>query len=143
MTERLVLLESADNPIVWAILALALFCYVRQFDLLLGARNAEWGRQAAIWLKVLPVLLGALPLLGLLGTIAGLLATFRAMGGSRALDQQTLLSSGIADAMITTQLGLIMVVPGLLLYGILRHRHGEISFALRAHRGDARGGTER
>lgn len=113
-------LGFAANPLIWAILGLALLCYVAQFDLLLAPRDAHWGRQAAVWLKVLPVLLAALPLLGLLGTISGLLETFRAMGLAGGLDQQTLLSSGIADALITTQLGLITVVPGLLLLAWLR-----------------------
>lgn len=121
------LLDFADNPIVWAILALALTCYVQQLNLLIGERNTDWKRQAGIWLRVLPVLLSALPLLGLLGTIAGLLATFRSMALSGGLDQQTLLSGGIADALVTTQLGLVTVIPGLLLYAFLRRRHREIA----------------
>jgi biopolymer transport protein ExbB/TolQ len=36
-----------------------------------------------------------------------------------------LLGSGIADALITTQLGLIMVIPGLLLLSLIRYRHKE------------------
>ena len=140
MSDRLFLLDFADNPIVWAILALALYCYVQQFDLLLAARDDRWRPQAAIWLNVLPVLLSALPLLGLLGTIAGLLTTFRAMGRSGALDQQMLLSSGIADAMVTTQLGLVMVIPGLLLYALLRRAHREHAAELgaKAKRGGPR-----
>lgn len=123
---NLPLLDFADNPIVWAILGLALLCYVQQLNLLIGERDMHWRRQAGIWLKVLPVLLSALPLLGLLGTIAGLLATFRSMARSGGLEQQTLLSGGIADALVTTQLGLVTVVPGLLLYAFLRRRHREI-----------------
>ena len=59
MTERLLLLGYADNLIVWAILGLALFCYVLQFSLIIGERDARWIRQAGIWLTVLPVLLSA------------------------------------------------------------------------------------
>jgi biopolymer transport protein ExbB len=123
MTDAFWLLQFADNPIVWAILALALFCYAVQFDFLLGERDAQWKRQIGIWLRVLPVLLGALPLLGLLGTIAGLIATFRGMAVSGGFDQQMLLTGGIADALITTKLGLITLVPGLLLQAIIRRRH--------------------
>ena len=124
MTNRFFLLDYVDNPIVWAILALALFCYILQFNYLLAARNEHWKRQVGTWLKVLPILLGALPLLGLLGTITGLLSTFRGMAVSGGgLDQQTLLSSGIADALITTQLGLVMVIPGLILHSLIRYRY--------------------
>ena len=125
MTDDFRLLQFAANPVVWAILGLALFCYILQFNLILGQRDKDWERQVKTWLKVLPVLLSALPLLGLLGTIAGLLTTFRSMAISGSLDQQMLLGSGIADALITTQLGLIMVIPGLLLQSLIRYRHHE------------------
>ena len=125
MTDDFRLLQFADNPVVWAILGLALFCYILQFNLILGRRDKDWKVQVETWLRVLPVLLSALPLLGLLGTIAGLLTTFHSMAISGSLDQQMLLSSGIADALITTQLGLIMVIPGLLLQSLIRYRHQE------------------
>jgi biopolymer transport protein ExbB len=114
------ILAYADNWIVWAILALALTCYVLIFDCLLARRDPEWRLRVASWIKVLPVLLGLLPLLGLLGTINGLLSTFRTLSISGGIDQQTLLSSGIADAMITTQLGLVMVIPGFILFARLK-----------------------
>ena len=123
MNPFLSLLQFADSTIVWAILVLALCCYVLEFRLLLNLRSHDWHRQLGMWLRVLPVLLGALPLLGLLGTIAGLLSTFRSMSVSGSLDQQSLLGSGIADALITTQLGLLTVIPGLLLLAVLRRSH--------------------
>lgn len=117
--------EFATNPVVLAIIGLALFCYVIEFHLILGTRDAQWKRQAGTWLRVLPILLSALPLLGLLGTITGLLTTFRTMAASRGLSQ-TFISQGIAEALITTQLGLIMVIPGLLLCSFLRRRYREL-----------------
>lgn len=123
MSTSFPLLEFADNAIVWAILILALCCFVLEFRLLLDLRSRRWHQQLGMWLSVLPVLLGALPLLGLLGTIAGLLTTFRSMAQSGSLDQQSLLGSGIADALITTQLGLLMAIPGLLLLAVLRRCH--------------------
>jgi biopolymer transport protein ExbB len=119
------LLEFAGNLVVLAIIGLALFCYVVEFDLILGNRDAQWKRRARTWLGVLPILLSALPLLGLLGTIAGLLTTFRAMADSDELNQ-AFVSSGIAEALITTQLGLIMVIPGLLLCSWIRRTYREL-----------------
>ena len=118
------LLEFAGNVVVWAIVALALTCYVIEFDLMLGLREPQWKRRAGTWLGVLPILLSALPLLGLLGTITGLLTTFRAMASSNELNQ-TFVSRGIAEALITTQLGLITVIPGLLLFEFIRRRYRE------------------
>ena len=119
------LLEFAGNLVVLAIIGLALFCYVVEFDLILGNRDAQWKRQAATWLGVLPILLSALPLLGLLGTITGLLTTFRAMASANELNQ-SFVSEGIAEALITTQLGLIMVIPGLLLCSWIRRHYREL-----------------
>lgn len=119
------LLEFPGNLVVLAIVALALFCYVVEFDLILGRRDPQWKRQAGTWLGVLPILLSALPLLGLLGTITGLLTTFRAMASSNELSQ-TFVSRGIAAALITTQLGLITVIPGLLLFEFIRRRYREL-----------------
>lgn len=118
--------ELAGNPVVLAIVGLALLCYVVEFDLMLARRDVQWIRRAANWLKVLPILLSALPLLGLLGTIIGLLKTFRAMATSPELSQ-TFISQGIADALITTQLGLMMVIPGLLLGAFIRRRYRELA----------------
>ena len=125
MTGGSMLLEFAGNLVVLAIIGLALFCYVVEFDLILGNPDAQWKRQAATWLGVLPILLSALPLLGLLGTITGLLTTFRAMASANELNQ-SFVSSGIAEALITTQVGLIMVIPGLLLCAWIRRRYRDL-----------------
>ena len=122
MTDRFLLFAFADNLIVWGIVVLALFCYVVELDLILGERNAQWKRQAGTWLTVLPILLSALPLLGLLGTVNGLLGTFRTMASSVVADELDFVSTGVADALVTTQLGMITAIPGLVLYTYLRHR---------------------
>jgi biopolymer transport protein ExbB len=111
----------AASPVIWGILALALFCFGAELHLLLAERSADWKRRAGIWLNVLPVLIGALPLLGLVGTINGMLETFRVLAHDSSVDHQTLLSGGIANALVTTQLGLVMSVPAILLCGYLRH----------------------
>ena len=60
-------------------------------------------------------------LLGLLGTISGLLDTFHAMSQGAALDQESALSQGIADALWTTQLGLVIAIPAWLMIGHIKH----------------------
>ena len=61
------------------------------------------------------------PLLGLLGTVTGMIATFDVIsqfgtGNARAL------ASGISEALMTTQTGLVAAVPGMLLGGLLYQR---------------------
>lgn len=50
------------------------------------------------------------PLLGLLGTVIGMVQTFRAVGGTGDLTSGV--AEGISRALITTQFGLIVAIPG-------------------------------
>lgn len=61
-------------------------------------------------------------LLGLLGTVVGLIATFEAVGAVEGSQKQTLLSQGISTAMNTTAFGLIVAVPCMAVYGFLLNR---------------------
>jgi biopolymer transport protein ExbB/TolQ len=61
-------------------------------------------------------------LLGLLGTIVGLVKTFEAVGAVEGSQKQLLLSAGISTAMNTTAFGLIVAIPCMLCYGFLFNR---------------------
>lgn len=58
-------------------------------------------------------------LLGLLGTIFGLISSFQAVMNADAADKATLLSAGIAVAMNTTAFGLMAAIPCLIGYSYL------------------------
>lgn len=112
-----------DNGVIWAIIVLAFFCYGLLIDLCFLQRPSDvWYDRIQFWIISLRHLLAALPLLGLLGTISGLLKTFVQMSIHSGFALQELISGGIGEAMFTTQLGLLMVVPGLLMLGLLNHR---------------------
>lgn len=63
-------------------------------------------------------------LLGLMGTIYGLILSFAAVGkpGIDAAEKSTLLASGIAAAMNTTFSGLMIAIPSIVLYALLRSK---------------------
>jgi biopolymer transport protein ExbB len=61
-------------------------------------------------------------LLGLLGTVVGLIATFQAVGSVEGSQKQLLLSAGISTALNTTAFGLIVAVPCMCVYGYLYNR---------------------
>lgn len=61
-------------------------------------------------------------LLGLLGTIIGLIQTFEAVGAVEGSQKQLLLSAGISTAMNTTAFGLIVAIPCSLTYGFLLNK---------------------
>ena len=72
-------------------------------------------------IKTVSVLAAIAPLLGLLGTVGGMISTFAVIsqfgtGNAKAL------ASGISEALITTQTGLIVAVPGLFLASYLNRK---------------------
>jgi biopolymer transport protein ExbB len=63
----------------------------------------------------------AAPLLGLLGTVTGIMNTFKLITVFGTGDVRTL-SSGISEALITTEYGLIVAIPALLLHAYLSRK---------------------
>jgi biopolymer transport protein ExbB/TolQ len=61
-------------------------------------------------------------LLGLLGTIAGLIASFQAVGTADASQKSTLLANGISTAMNATMLGLAVAIPCMVMFSFLMNR---------------------
>jgi len=81
-------------------------------------------------LATIAVLAAIAPLLGLLGTVIGMIETFDVIsvfgtGNARAM------ASGISVAMVTTQTGLVVAVPGLLSSYILQRRAQRFELRLR------------
>ena len=70
----------------------------------------------------LPMLANVATLLGLLGTIQGLIMAFEAVAHASAETKQTLLASGISTAMYTTAAGLGVAIPVLVVHSILQSR---------------------
>ncbi len=68
------------------------------------------------------------PLIGLLGTVMGMIETFDALTSGSMFAQGASISGGISKALFTTELGLVVAVPGLILGKILDKK--ELRFAL-------------
>ena len=64
---------------------------------------------------------GIAPLLGLLGTVSGMIQTFRVIT-LFGIGNPALLSQGISVALLTTQSGLVVAFPGVLLHHFLKKR---------------------
>ncbi|MEM8865838.1 MAG: MotA/TolQ/ExbB proton channel family protein [Planctomycetota bacterium] len=56
------------------------------------------------------------PLLGLLGTVVGMMAAFDAIAGDSAMGRPELLAGGIGEALLSTASGLAVAIPALILY---------------------------
>ena len=108
----------------------------------LGARTGDASRDQLLWeaavrheapalfkhLAVIMVLCSAAPLLGLLGTVTGMIETFDVIRGVGTGNPRAL-ASGISEALITTQAGLLVALPGLFAALALRRQ------ARRLHQG--------
>jgi biopolymer transport protein ExbB/TolQ len=61
-------------------------------------------------------------LLGLLGTISGMIGSFAAVASASPADRATMLSAGISEAMNCTAFGLIVAIPALVAYAVYQNR---------------------
>ena len=68
------------------------------------------------------VLIAAAPLVGLLGTVSGMLATFHGMASKLSESPMDVISGGVSEALITTQTGLVIAVPVNIAYNIFVSR---------------------
>lgn len=93
----------------------------------------ETGRQEATRLTrrlgVLETVAAVSPLLGLLGTVLGMIRVFATISAAGLGNPETM-SSGISEAMVTTAAGLIIGIPALVAYNWLSGRADQIIFDL-------------
>lgn len=73
-------------------------------------------------ITMLTILVNTAPLMGLLGTVLGMLQTFYgiSLGGSEKTTN--IVASGIHEALITTQMGLCLAIPGYFVIYFLRQK---------------------
>src|ERR1700722_4294015 len=78
------------------------------------------------FLNTLGTIAGVSPLLGLLGTVTGIIRAFNAIEAGGMVDPRAL-SGGIAEALIATAAGLCVAIPALIAYRFLRSKVERIS----------------
>lgn len=73
------------------------------------------------WIGAIAITAAISPLLGLLGTVSGMIETFKMMTLFGSGDPEVV-SGGIAQALVTTELGLVVAIPALILNAVLSRR---------------------
>jgi biopolymer transport protein ExbB len=68
------------------------------------------------------------PMLGLLGTVQGMIASFRVIATSETAPKPKDLADGISTALFTTLEGLVVAIPAILAYGLYRNKVSKLTF---------------
>jgi len=84
------------------------------------------------WIMFIKIIAVVAPLLGLLGTVTGMIQTFQAITLFGAGDPQTM-AGGISQALVTTVLGLVVAIPTVFLHWLASSRAKRIEEKLEEH----------
>jgi len=137
-------LVGRGGPVMAAIIVLSVVLYSRCFTLLLSLRRGRHylqklrtgpaeHRAAAQRLQeemsglfrqqriALGAMIAAAPLLGLLGTVSGMVKTFESLSANTGEKSMEGLARGISEVLVATESGLLVALPALLLV-YLAHR---------------------
>jgi biopolymer transport protein ExbB len=130
ISEALFLCQS-DNSSIAKIFLAGLKSTGRGMWLVKEAIEERGGREGVILEKnvgILSTIANLTPLLGLLGTVSGMIKTFKVISNSGG--NPSLLAGGIAEALITTAAGLCVAIPALVCYRILKDKAESLIFEM-------------
>jgi len=118
-------LSAEGGWIFWALIVLAFAIAMNLVSIASLSRHAPAQARARISRRIdfCFVLIGAAPLVGLLGTVSGMLTTFSGLAARTTAAPMENISRGISEALITTQTGLIIAVPTFIVGTLLKRRH--------------------
>ena len=68
------------------------------------------------YMRLFSAISNVAPLLGMLGTVSGMIQSFNDISGSQAMGRPEMLAGGISEALLTTAAGLMVAIPAYLLY---------------------------
>ena len=157
-------LVERGGPAVIAIMILSVVLYARCFQLLLGLRrSAQTAAAAAVpagarlrWLQrrqdelredfrqhrvTLGAMIAAAPLLGLLGTVSGMVRTFESLSSRTGQKSMEGLAGGISEVLVATESGLTVAIPAMALVYFAHRRLTKRLHELNQLEEALRGGT--
>ena len=117
--DKLVEMFVKGGPVMWPILALSVLGLA---ILLWKALEFRAGRRDARGLTVVSTIITAEPMLGILGTVTGIMQTFGALNASGETVNPMAATAGIGEALITTAAGLVASLVLLFPYNILAEK---------------------
>lgn len=92
------------------------------------------GRHVALdlerYLNMLGTIAAVSPLLGLLGTVTGIIRSFNVISGAQGMGNPAMMAGGISEALITTAAGMMVAIPSLICYRYFRRRVDELVISM-------------
>jgi len=114
--DRLIELFVAGGPVMWPILALSV---VGLAILVWKALEIRGGNRTPRGLVVVSTIITAEPMLGILGTVTGIMQTFSSLNASGGTANPLAATAGIGEALITTAAGLVASLVLLFPYNVI------------------------
>lgn len=113
---KLIEIFNAGGPVMWPILGLSVLGLAiliwKAFQFRSGIKNDKG-------LTVVSTIITAEPMLGILGTVTGIMQTFSALNGAGGSANPMAATAGIGEALITTAAGLVASLVLLFPYNVL------------------------
>lgn len=97
---------------------------------LLDDRFYGYQKQIRQYSRLVTTLVVIAPLIGLLGTVVGMIETFDSLASASLFSQSGGIAGGISQALFTTQLGLVVAVPGVIIGRLLDRRANTMELEL-------------
>ena len=95
-------------------------------------RGRQEARTLERGLAVLETVAGISPLMGLMGTVIGMIKVFRVIS-EQGLGQTQALSVGISEALVTTVVGLAIAIPALVAFNYFTHKVDDLVMEIEEH----------
>ncbi len=118
-------LDDANSSFLTAVVARGVKEHDRGYDAVVkGMEDAADERTGTLLRKIehLNIIANIAPMLGLLGTVMGMVNSFHQISVSVGGVDPRRLAGGIFEALMTTVMGLIVAIPSLYAFGIFRNR---------------------
>lgn len=123
--------ESLDAPVA-AVVSAGLSHFtnpVEEMELSMKNRAEEWVPVLERRIGVIDTVITAAPLMGLLGTITGMMASFRVLS-EKGVNEPNAITGGVAEALIATATGLVIALVCLVAYNYLSTRIKEFIYEI-------------
>lgn len=96
----------------------------------LDAEYASYEMALKRYNTLVKTIVAVAPILGLLGTVDGMIETFESLGDMSLFAQSGGIAGGISQALFTTQMGLAVAIPGLIVNSFLERRQRSMHMEL-------------